>query len=515
VIALAIFGMTGLAVLAPTYVGFLVESRGYTSRANEIPRETPMVQGALPAAALSTFSSPYLSIWNSKSDHPLWSIDVSMSSIYVLPLLLVFSMGIGSTRRMVWYLRFVGVFFLLLALGGATPLYGWLYDLLPPMRFLRFAAIFRCFYLLTIVLAPMLALGNARLLLEEDAAGAFWKRATWMSAVATMVAFSAFAVVAWLSGGGQHRTFQLGAALVSLVAIWSAVTILLYRGYRGDESIRRRTIYRHLVILAIVDAVCTAALSDSTIYGSRQYWSHAAASHVPSFDLMKNGLARQRSTDTKTAPLNNNLLTKTPVATSYVGLINRRYDEYINHPILGPSVLGGDRIWFSDRTVKVPLTDEAYHQFTATVDRLGKPCIVWSDRQERYRSSREAVSPDALSTVPKELNALPPAESLPVTLREYSPNRLSFEVVAPRDGWLLVTDRWAPGWQANVNGKTIDVPIGNFLFRIVPVVPGVNRIDFGYHPFGFPWLLIMSWTTLGAVLAGTLFCRNLAGRCCP
>ena len=63
----------------------------------------------------------------------------------------------------------------------------------------------------------------------------------------------------------------------------------------------------------------------------------------------------------------------------------------------------------------------------------------------------------------------PPAEPIAVALREYSPNRLIFDVEAPRDGWLLVTDRWASGWQATVNGRDAPVWLGNFIFRAVRV----------------------------------------------
>jgi hypothetical protein len=70
-----------------------------------------------------------------------------------------------------------------------------------------------------------------------------------------------------------------------------------------------------------------------------------------------------------------------------------------------------------------------------------------------------------------------------------------------------------------VNGKDVDAPIGNFLFRAVPVQQGVNRIDFSYRPFGDPWLLCLSWTTLGAVLAATVVSqiankRINVRRCC-
>lgn len=504
---LSVFFATGFAVLSPTYVGFLTESQGYTSRANQMPREVPMVQGALPPAALATFASPYLAIWNFKSNHPLWSLDVSMVSIYLLPLLLVLALSVeasGPSNRLVWFLRCLALFYLLLAMGGATPLYGWLYDLLPPIRFLRFAAIFRCFYLLTIVVIPLLALGSPDRLFKGDAANAFWRRAVRTSLVAAAIAFPAFGTIAWLSAGGQDRTLQLLAAIAHLLVIWSVVTLLLSWGYRSNCAVRRRIVYRYFVFLAIGDAIFTLALSESMVYGNPAPWHKAAANHVVSLDLTRRGLDRQLSTDTETLPLNNNLISKTLTLNSYVGLINRFHDEYARHRILGPSILGSQRIWFSPRAVQVPLAADSFLLFVAAVERLGKPCIVWSDRKERTRLPSENTTQDLLARESNNLAYIPPAESLPVTLSEYSPNRLAFEVNASSDGWLLVTDRWAPGWQATVNSKNIDLPIGNFIFRAVPVRQGTNLVDFCYRPFGHPWLLLLSWTTLGTVLTATV-----------
>ena len=145
-----------MAVLSPTYAGFWAESRGYTSRAVAVSRETAL-GGGLPPAAVATFASPYRFVQDSKSDHALWHADPTMSNIYLSPLLLVLAInlqGTGGNARFRWFLLLVAISYLLASLGGATPLYGWLYDLVPPVRFLRFAAGFRCHYIVTVVVWP-------------------------------------------------------------------------------------------------------------------------------------------------------------------------------------------------------------------------------------------------------------------------------------------------------------------------------------------------------------------------
>jgi uncharacterized membrane protein YfhO len=95
----------------------------------------------------------------------------------------------------------------------------------------------------------------------------------------------------------------------------------------------------------------------------------------------------------------------------------------------------------------------------------------------------------------------------------YTPDRLQMQVHVDEAGWLLVTDSWSRGWTAIVNGRPADVVGGNFLFRAVRVGPGTNVIDFRYRPFGYPWLLVVSWSTLAVVvIAGVCRRRVTEGR---
>ena len=56
-----------------------------------------------------------------------------------------------------WWLAGMGLLCLAAAVGGVLPLRGWLYDTLPPMRYFRHAAMFRCYYVFTVVMLAILA----------------------------------------------------------------------------------------------------------------------------------------------------------------------------------------------------------------------------------------------------------------------------------------------------------------------------------------------------------------------
>jgi len=88
---------------------------------------------------------------------------------------------------------------------------------------------------------------------------------------------------------------------------------------------------------------------------------------------------------------------------------------------------------------------------------------------------------------------------------KYDPDELIFRVDCETEGWLLLTDRWARSWQAEINGAQAAVYGGNFIFRAVRVSSGRNEIKFTYRPAGSPWLLILSWSTLMLVAASSFY----------
>ena len=100
---------------------------------------------------------------------------------------------------------------------------------------------------------------------------------------------------------------------------------------------------------------------------------------------------------------------------------------------------------------------------------------------------------------------LPAIEKIDVELSRYAPEEIVFKVTCPTNGWLLVTDRWARSWQAGVNGRATDVYPANFIFRAIRVPAGENEIKFTYRPFGFPWLILVSWGALFVITSVSIY----------
>jgi hypothetical protein len=498
---LAVFGLTGLAVLSPTYVGFLTESPGYTCRSEPVVRVAR--RAALPVKGVTTFSSPYLCIWNTASGYRAWVSDASLSSIYVTPVLLVLALTWqtpGGNSRFRWFLRVTAVFFILMAAGNATPLYGWFYDLVPPLRFVRFAALFRCYYVLTVVILGMLAFRESQQLVSGRIAEVFWKNASRVALLIMLLAFVAFAVVARILIGNERLHPEICWSIVVMVGTWLSLTLLLMVGQRGSPAVRRHILCYSLLVLTIVDAAFTARFCRSGMYEYVDAANYAETMHVCSLDLTSQGWNRQLSTDAMKLPWNGNFLTKVPVLTGYTAMFDRIQQKSATHPILGPTAMGPDRIWFSPTALETPRSKDCFERFVTAVERSGHSGLVLCGHPEGFGAPPKTVPPDQLAELGEKMDRLPPMERIATQLIEYTPNRLVFEVNPPREGWLLVTDRWAPGWHATINGVDASIWIGNFLFRAVHVDKGSNCVAFTYCPIGHPWLLLLSWGTLGVVL---------------
>jgi hypothetical protein len=110
----------------------------------------------------------------------------------------------------------------------------------------------------------------------------------------------------------------------------------------------------------------------------------------------------------------------------------------------------------------------------------------------RPASSREPFS-HPLIPYPLSLIPLPP---------EYSPNAVKIEVVLDRDGYLILSDTYYPGWRAYVDGEEREVLRANYAFRAVPLESGQHAVLFKYDPLSFKVGFAISLATWGAIILG-------------
>jgi hypothetical protein len=99
----------------------------------------------------------------------------------------------------------------------------------------------------------------------------------------------------------------------------------------------------------------------------------------------------------------------------------------------------------------------------------------------RYDPERVVLLDAPGSAGPREAGA---DGEIPVAVLEDRPERVRMRVVAPRPGWVVLADAWAPGWRAAVDGVPAPVLRADGLFRAVAVPAGEREVTMSYQPPG-------------------------------
>jgi len=105
----------------------------------------------------------------------------------------------------------------------------------------------------------------------------------------------------------------------------------------------------------------------------------------------------------------------------------------------------------------------------------------------------------------------------PVRVTEYAPHRVRLETTVDQPALLILSDTYAPGWQAWDNGRPVGILRTDHALRGIPLGPGSHVVDLRYRQPEF-WLglAISGATALGLVVGAVLGCRRARrGRVSP
>jgi len=501
VLVVAVVSVVGALVLAPPYVGLLTEASRITARVGDRPRVIAIGQSALHPGALLTFASPYLSslkFWNPS----IWPYtDITHVSVYVgsvVPALAILSLALRPRSAWRWWIAGLAASGILLALGQALPFRGWLYDFFPPTRLFRHAGLFRNYALF---FGSILALFGTRDLaraLDEEDRLALQRWATVTAIVAIDAVLAYYAVLAQAPKPGEHPL--LGKA--HLWASWGALvcSAIFVAARPRSSQVARAT----LVLLAVVDPFIVRSLSVTVVNDQPSMislWADIDRNRSASLDLAPQGLKRVLGYPDRVGFSNKNLPLKIAMLHGYTSFTNAFHEVWVRDRLLsktatqpaGEAGVELQRLWFSPDAPIVSPTPETFALFRERAWALNALPIVRHRREAMPGGQGQAVlSSDERVAV----HQLAGAVRIRGEVLAYRPTELALRLDAPSDGWLLVTDRWAPSWRAIVNGKAAELWPADFLFRAVRVRAGPNEVQFLYTPRAFPWLWLLSWGTL-------------------
>ncbi|HIZ69145.1 MAG TPA: YfhO family protein [Candidatus Prevotella avicola] len=69
-----------------------------------------------------------------------------------------------------------------------------------------------------------------------------------------------------------------------------------------------------------------------------------------------------------------------------------------------------------------------------------------------------------------------------VTLREYQPNRLIYDVHSDKGGVVVFSEIYYPGWTATIDGEPAELGRVNYILRALNVKPGSHEVVLDFHP---------------------------------
>jgi hypothetical protein len=97
-----------------------------------------------------------------------------------------------------------------------------------------------------------------------------------------------------------------------------------------------------------------------------------------------------------------------------------------------------------------------------------------------------------------------PAPKDSAAIHRYAPEHVTIITNAASPAWLVLADAHYPGWQAKIDGASVDIIPANVLFRAVPVPAGQHTVTFDYIPRTVQIGAIISAAALALLIAGLI-----------
>jgi len=102
----------------------------------------------------------------------------------------------------------------------------------------------------------------------------------------------------------------------------------------------------------------------------------------------------------------------------------------------------------------------------------------------------------------------PSPEHSVVEVARYAPSEVEVDVDSTNGGFLVLSDRYYPGWKVFVDGKESPMYKANYVFRAVQLDKGRHRVSFSFGPYLFRLGLYISIVSVIFVIVGACVMRR-------
>ena len=496
--------LIGLIVLSPSYLAFFTEGAGYTDRVESLSLREACSVNKFPWSGLVSLLLPgltvaYPALFDTTPDR------MAMLNGYcgILGIMSLAAVTIDAEmrRRWIWLLWFALIAFLF-SLGSAGGLKVIGHYLVPPLRFVRHPSFVRVFWMMPIALLAgwvfdrlvssdeaershlvSLLLKILGVALYVAVSALLW---AWLTADSAVVTEATFASIASKTNSFwevfSHVEFQLGIILLFILGL------CLYR-----TGLPKKFVVSFLILVVVLDAAAHLSSNKYTVC-----WNGKARAVSTEFERI--GAANAG------APLNPyEERVSTPVTfnkwafdgrsyiRAYIALTSTNYDFLVGNawvPCKDTKFLRvlekSPRFWLTPAVQFCQVGDKQALSLVKDSDGTGPVPVFVHGTDGPSGKLSDAATPGAYGQA---------------KVLRYTAEDVVLQVNAPADCWLFSTERYAPGWKADIDGREIELRKANFCFRALPVPKGDHIVRMRYAPSAYKPLLLLSWGLSFSVLA--------------
>jgi hypothetical protein len=396
-------------------------------------------------------------------------------------------------RPAVLFLAIMAGLLLLLALGGSTPLYKWVFYVVP--GFGKFRIPGRFLFLFTFCLALLAGFGAHAFLGGPSKKEAWFVRLVFLFG-GLIICFNILFLIGMFDQASPNFSNEkvLGyarrASVVALVSCLIAAAVVIV----GRRTGRRKTAVVFLMVFTFGELFAFGRQFGLGTQNPRDYYSQADEILKPVQKELEHGAFRVQGRlfqgggkGQMLFPRNLGNVKMVPLVEGYNPLLNRRYQRFLEtvRPDVVQKLLNVRYIKAPNRDMLVKADALPRFYLTPHYTLLGS-----EDKVVDYLNS-PGFQPGQEVVLEKPTGMDLDSAGGPgggVKIITETPNYIELEVDAPGNMLLATGEIQYPAWKAYIDGRKTEVLTGNYLFRTLAVPKGRHRVvirfQSGYFTLG-------------------------------
>ena len=91
-----------------------------------------------------------------------------------------------------------------------------------------------------------------------------------------------------------------------------------------------------------------------------------------------------------------------------------------------------------------------------------------------------------------------------IRLTSYEPNRLVYKTSSAKDGVVVFSEIYYPGWQATIDGQPVDIARADYVLRVMNIPAGEHTIEMWFDPQSIHVTESIAYAALALLLIGVM-----------